>query len=415
MSDETDALKLRIARLRRILNSTADMIITVDPEDRITEFNTRAERVLGYPAKSIRGRHAKALFHQKSSYRRLAARLRRSGIVRSFQTRFRTGNGTPIDVDLTLSRLKGPGGERLGSVCVARDVTRQRALEREIRHKSQFLSEILDHSAVMIITADTGGRITEFNPEATRVLGYSRDEAIGKPAESLYLRPKDRRTLLAAVIRGGNVLEFDTRFITRDRAVIDVALSTSLLKDDDGKQIGIVSVGRNITQEKKLERKLERLSITDSLTRLYNRRFFYRALLRVRRGLTKNPIPVSVILFDIDRFKEFNDRHGHLAGDKILKAIAKTIHRSVRRNVDIPCRFGGDEFTILLPEADAATALILAERIRRRFVQMGFDACTLSMGVAQYEKGESTKRLIRRADAAMYTAKRAGGNRVEIA
>ncbi len=415
MTDEVDALKLRISHLRRILNSTADMIITIGPEDRITEFNTRAERVLGYPAKSMRGRHARILFQQKTAYRRLAGRLRRAGIVRSFSTRFRTAGGVPIDVDLTLSRLKGPDGEVLGSVCVARDVTKQRALEREIRHKSQFLSEILEHSAVMIITAGTDGRITEFNPEATRVLGYARAEAIGKPAESLYLRPKDRRTLLAAVAREGNVVEFDTRFITRDRAVIDVALSTSLLKDDDGKQIGVVSVGRNVTQEKKLERKLERLSITDSLTKLYNRRFFYGALQRVRRGLTKNPIPVSVILFDIDRFKEWNDRHGHLAGDKILKAVAKTIHRSVRRNVDVPCRFGGDEFTILLPEADAATALVLAERIRRRFVQTGFEGCTLSMGVAQYEKGESMKRLIRRADAAMYAAKRAGGNRVEIA
>lgn len=412
---EIEALKLRISHLQRILDSTADMIITADAQGRIAEFNAQAERILGYPAKTVLGRQARSLFHQKTSYERLIARYETKGIVRSFQTRFRKADGTPVDVNLTLARLKGPAGEPLGFVCVARDVTRHRELEREFRRKSKFLSEIIEHSAVMILTADTKGRLTEVNPEAARVLGYSREEMLGRPAETLYLRARDRRQLLAKVRREGKAVEFDTRFLTKDRSVIDVSLTTSLLKDEEGKPIGIVSIGRNTTQERRLERQLERLSITDSLTRLYNRRFFYRSFLRARRGLAKRKIPLSLILFDVDRFKEWNDKHGHLAGDKVLKAIAKAIHRSVRRNVDIPCRFGGDEFTILLPEADAATALVLAERIRRRFAQMGFGACTLSMGVAQYEKGESVKHLVRRADEAMYAAKRDGGNRVEIA
>ncbi len=415
MTDDLEALKVRISHLQRILNSTADMIITSDPEGKITDFNARAERLLGFPLKKVRGRHTQTLFFQKSSFRRLCKRFDKAGIVRSFQTRLRTAAGEPLDVNLTFSRLRGTDGAVLGTVCVARDIRAQNELEREFRRKSKFLAEILEHSAAMIITADTQGRITEFNPEASRVLGYAREEAIGQPAEFLYLRPKDRERLISHVRKEGQVVEYDTRLITRERNVIDVSLTMSLLKDDEGGVLGTVAIGRNVTQERRLEKKLERLSITDSLTKLYNRRFFYGALLRVRRGLTKHPIPVSLILFDIDRFKEFNDRHGHLAGDKILKAIAKTIHRSVRRGVDIPCRFGGDEFTILLPQADAATALVLAERIRRRFAQMGFDGCALSMGVAQYEKWESMKRLIRRADTAMYAAKNAGGNRVEIA
>lgn len=409
-----EVLKQRIAHLRQILNSTADIILSTDLEGYVTDHNPRARRLLGGRNRLI-GRHARTFFADEKAYERLMERYKRSPVVRNFQTRFRGADGSPLDVDITLSRLRGAGGAAEGSVCVIRDVSRQIAFEREYRRKSQFLSEVLDHSAAMIITADKSGRITAFNPEASRVLGYPRDEVIGKPAEMLYLRRQDRARLLRRVQKEGRVEEYNAKLVTRDRTVIDVSLAMSLLKDDEERMIGTVAIGRDVTQERRLERKLHRLSITDTLTKLYNRRYFYKMLRRERRLSSRNKTPFSLILFDVDRFKEYNDRHGHLAGDRILKAVARIIHRSVRRGADVPCRFGGDEFTILLREADAATGLVLAERIRRRFVGMALGSCTLSIGVAQHEKRETTKRFIQRADEAMYAAKRAGGNRVEIA
>lgn len=412
-----DAAELRskVARLERILNSTADMIMTSDTAGRILEFNASAERLLGYKRRDIRGKPAKILFHQASSYDRLIRKFERKRLVRGFATRMRTAKGQPLEVDLSLSQMRDKEGTVRGTVCVARDMTHERELAREVREKGKFLSEVLEHSAAMIVTGDNAGNITEFNPEATRVLGYSREEAIGRSAELLYLRKKDRLAILKKMAREGKVVEHDTKLLTKDRRVIDVSITMSYLKDDQGKTTGTVSVSRDVTNERKLEKRLERLSITDTLTELYNRRHFYAELKRCLKSAQKESKPFSLILFDVDGFKQYNDKHGHLAGDQVLVGIAQIVQKSIRRHQDIASRFGGDEFTLLLPDADAATALILSERIRRRFSQAGFGDCALSIGVAQHEPGNSEKTLLHRADEAMYAAKRAGGNRVEIA
>jgi diguanylate cyclase (GGDEF)-like protein len=122
---------------------------------------------------------------------------------------------------------------------------------------------------------------------------------------------------------------------------------------------------------------------------------------------------------DVDRFKEINDNHGHLAGDFVLEEIARAI-RSTVRNVDVAARYGGDEFAVLLPESDAKGAAILAERLRARVAQQRFRfdggdlEVRMSFGVAMHRKGESPTELVKAADEALYAAKREGGDRVHI-
>jgi diguanylate cyclase (GGDEF)-like protein len=163
---------------------------------------------------------------------------------------------------------------------------------------------------------------------------------------------------------------------------------------------------------------LEQVAATDSLTGAANRARFEEQLLAERQRHDRAPgSPFSVLLFDIDCFKEINDSWGHNQGDLVLKEIVQRV-QSQLRNIDTLARWGGDEFAVLLPQTDAAEAHVVAEKIRHTVTHAAFDTVgqvTVSLGVAVYQRGESGPALLGRADDALYRAKRNGRNRIETA
>lgn len=157
------------------------------------------------------------------------------------------------------------------------------------------------------------------------------------------------------------------------------------------------------------------MAVTDSLTGLFVRRYFMVKLQEEFHRAERYEKNLSVVMADLDNFKDVNDTYGHSAGDSVLKIIGKFLQRNIR-DVDIIARFGGEEFVILLPEADKEEARIVSERLRRTLAQLKLDdlpSLTISLGIAAYpEDGNSIEKLIKRADAAMYVAKQTGRNRV---
>jgi diguanylate cyclase (GGDEF)-like protein len=170
---------------------------------------------------------------------------------------------------------------------------------------------------------------------------------------------------------------------------------------------------KRILYERNLRAELMYLSIRDSLTGLYNRRYFYQKLQEEVERAKRQRHPLSLIILDIDHFKQYNDTHGHLEGDQVLASLGQILLTSIRQNVDTAYRYGGDEFAVLLIEADLGQASQVAERVRTSFEAKGIDGCTLSLGVTQMKSQDESEDLIRRADQGMYQAKRAGGNRVQ--
>ena len=166
------------------------------------------------------------------------------------------------------------------------------------------------------------------------------------------------------------------------------------------------------------ERKYMELSITDELTQLYNSRHFHdRLTAEIERTVRYNH-PLSILLLDIDNFKHYNDRYGHPAGNKVLAVLGQVILESIRLT-DTAFRYGGEEFTIILPETKVEGALVVAERFRQKFEAEALSPepdeiihNTVSIGVAQYKPKEDVESLIQRADTAKYAAKRQGKNRV---
>jgi diguanylate cyclase (GGDEF)-like protein len=157
------------------------------------------------------------------------------------------------------------------------------------------------------------------------------------------------------------------------------------------------------------------MAVTDSLSGLYVRRYFMVKLYEeVHRAERYNNI-LSLVMADLDRFKNINDTYGHDTGDRVLKEIGSFLQENVR-DVDMVARYGGEEFVILIPEAAKDAAYILSERLRKKFEKLKFEnlpQITISLGIATYPfDGKQPEDLLKNADAAMYAAKRAGRNQV---
>ncbi|MCS7233424.1 MAG: diguanylate cyclase [Synergistetes bacterium] len=163
-----------------------------------------------------------------------------------------------------------------------------------------------------------------------------------------------------------------------------------------------------------LYQRLEDLAITDDLTGLYNRRFFYQRLSEEIARAVRQETNLILMFIDMDNFKAYNDAFGHLAGDKLLKMFGVVLKESIRKGMDYAFRYGGDEFAVILTSTSYDGALKVADRITREFERYEFEVVGLSFGVAEYEKGMTEDNIIAAADIALYEAKRKGGRKVVL-
>ena len=166
---------------------------------------------------------------------------------------------------------------------------------------------------------------------------------------------------------------------------------------------------------------LKLMASTDPLTKLYNRRYFHKISEHIFTIGMREHNKISAVMMDIDKFKRFNDTYGHQAGDEILVYLGQTLRNSIRRS-DIACRYGGEEFVLLLPDTDKQNALDLAEKIRKRIEVSSIKVSTteeelhftISLGVSEidFNSDKSVEAIIKRADDALYEAKNSGRNKV---
>ncbi|MBU1171636.1 MAG: diguanylate cyclase [Proteobacteria bacterium] len=258
--------------------------------------------------------------------------------------------------------------------------------------------DFLKNNAVDIVITDIlmagmdGLELTDIikrdhNTDVIVITGYSGDysyeEAISKGASDFIFKPVRFEELL---LRIGRVLR--ERRLAKDRA--------QMLK------------------------KLKEMAITDGLTKLYNSRYFYTQIEMEIDRLNRYGHPLSLLLLDIDNFKAYNDTYGHLDGDKILMRLGEIIKKCLR-TMDSAYRYGGEEFTILLPETTLDEAINVAKRIQvklseEKFLSMTDDkiTITLSIGVTEYQHKEDLSAFITRADKAMYLSKDRGKNTISV-
>jgi len=282
------------------------------------------------------------------------------------------------------------------------------ALSTDFIRVKEYFEAIVASSGDLICTTDITGRIIYFSPGAEMMLGLTAEQASGRPAHDFYVDGRSGAENLMKLLRAspdGRVQNHEMRVKASDNRVLHVSMSLSFLKDARGRVIGTLGIAKDISDRVELERRLREMTRTDDLTGLYNQRHFHDRLREEAARSRRQGDPLSMIVFDLDGFKQVNDKRGHLEGDRILHAFAAAVGDSVRREVDLCFRYGGDEFVLLLPGTTALKGARVARRIVKTAAPLAKDGVTASWGVAQLPPSGDTSEFVRAADAAMFKMK----------
>ncbi len=229
---------------------------------------------------------------------------------------------------------------------------------------------------------------------------------------------QSRTEQLRQILKANSAHGAEVVFLKHDGGKISISLSSAMILGSDGTQRGMVYVGQDLTERKKLEKQLTFLASHDPLTGLPNRRSLEELLKRTIAKADRN-MQGALLFLDTDNFKTINDEYGHMVGDKVLVSLAKAIKRGLRDG-DFLARTGGDEFAIVLEDTGIEKAEYIGERVRRAVEESCFLVSahrfhvSVSIGVAPIIEKQGLSALMSLADKAMYAAKERGRNRVEI-
>lgn len=264
---------------------------------------------------------------------------------------------------------------------------------------------------MLLIDPQADGRILDANEAATRFYGYPREVFAGKHTWEINVAGRSILPVMHAVAQlpgGHRPLNFVHRLADGSLRNVQTYAGPIVL---DGRRL-MLCVIHDITEQEQLKRELEQAALRDPLTGLWNRRHMMVQLEQVLLGRRADDTAFCLILLDVDHFKLVNDSYGHLAGDRLLVALAQTLATRLRER-DTLCRWGGEEFLLLLPLTQQDSALLLANTLRLTVAAMQHEdlpGITISQGLVQHQPGESLHNLVSRVDAALYQAKRAGRN-----
>ena len=294
---------------------------------------------------------------------------------------------------------------------------------KEVERQYRLLVENIGD---VIWIRDFNLRFTYLSPSVVQLTGFTPEEAMALPLEKVYTPELIHKAAQAfqeelALEAGGKKKRHRTRKLemegfARDGSRVWTELVMTFLRDSKGTPIGILGISRDVTERKRYLEQIHQSAFYDFLTGLPNRRLLADRFHLAKGQSRRAQKGLGLLLLDLDRFKEVNDRWGHLFGDKLLKAVGHRL-AGLLRHVDTVARMGGDEFVILLPEiARAEDAGKVAEKIREAFqVPFRVDGqdlfITTSLGLAVFpQDGEELEELLKKSDIALYRAKDQGRN-----
>lgn len=416
-----EALARSEARARALIENSPDIIAVLYPDGQ-WEASDQGTRLLGYPKGIDPDGGVFSLIHPDditdaaTALQEILAGTRPPSTP--IELRLRAADGTYRQFECVGQNLSDD--VHVGGVVItARDITERKLADARLRAAEQRFRIAFEHAPLAVSIIDLDGTIIDINAAGCAMLGYERDALIGAPAEATVY-PDDRGLAIDMTTAqlGGNSQPAEFRLQRADGQIL-FALSHASLVDpvDPDDPAYVITLQTDITDRKQLERELERRASHDTLTGLSNRASLDHHLEHL---LARRDGPAVAVLFvDLDNFKTVNDTYGHEAGDAVLIDVAQRLTTSIRHG-DLAARLGGDEFVIVCDlQRNPAVVYEIAERIRNAIATLDTtdgngNHVTASIGVAISEPGDVPSALLRRADAAVYIAKRAGKNRVEL-
>jgi diguanylate cyclase (GGDEF)-like protein/PAS domain S-box-containing protein len=432
-----EAIAARAQEFRSLAENMPDVLIRYDREGRRTYVNPalirnyaiRAEQMLGLKQQESNP------FTMPETYRLALEHTLASGERNEFELQIPTSSGD-MRTNLIFIVAERAADEQIsGAITIGHDITAVREAERKLRH---FVDNLPGLAFIFRISPDGRGCFPFVSSAIEEIYGL-RPEDVKDDMAPLHnlAHPDDRPRIEAAIAESARTMtpfrvEFrvcrpglperwmDARSVA-DREADGGILWYGLMLDITERNV----LDMQLAERKRVEAELRALqaqlreqAIRDPLTGLYNRRYLDETLRRELARAERDGHPLNILMVDVDHFKQLNDTYGHPAGDEMLRLLGGLLQNHARSS-DIPCRYGGEEFVLVLPDMSPEVARGRAERVRRDFadLRMAFGgteiAATLSIGVSTYPgHGKTADELIRAADLALYEAKQSGRNRV---
>ena len=278
------------------------------------------------------------------------------------------------------------------------------------KHEFEEQQRMVD-KYVLILSTNTEGIITDVNEAFCKAIGFTKEELIGSN-HSVVRHPDMENIVFSDLwdkINENKIWSGEIKNLKKDKTTIVFNMNIEAIFKD-GKKIGYRAISEDITDKKRIEE----LSVTDRLTGLYNRLKLDEMMLIKIEEFRRYKVDFSIILIDIDKFKEVNDNFGHDVGDYILQTMAKILKENIRIT-DVIGRWGGEEFLIICNNTNLENTLILAEKLRKIVEEKNFDKVgtkTISLGLAQFNESDDFKTIFKRADEALFEAKTTGKNKI---
>lgn len=418
------------SRRRAIFSSVTDGVIILSEGGKVIEANPQIFKMLGYSEQELM---QLKIYEWDTCFSPIdfiaqIDELAQEGTV--FESQHRRKNGSYYPAEISISHAQWGG--KIYILMLIRDVSLRKLQEEKLKISASVFTAALE----AIVLTDPQGIITDVNEAFTGIIGYTKNEVIGKSSREVGFS-NDNAKLFEVILGQSQSVGHWSGEVELKRKVgdmIPVQLRVSAVRSDDGSIQHLVAMFSDISLQKEQQFRLEQLALHDTLTKLPNRQKLSERLALAMANSQRSGHFGALMMLDLDNFKPLNDAHGHTAGDQLLIDVAHRLTDCVRE-VDTVARIGGDEFVILLEAlSDDQTnarknALLIAEKIRLSIAQpyqikhdnaneisSGLThTCTVSIGISLFMgKAFNQTQLLNRADTAMYDSKAAGRNNIHF-
>ena len=420
-----EKLRREQQRFKALVEHSSDIIVVINREGVITYVNPAVEKVLGFKVEERIGASGFELIHPddlKYLNDKFITLVRSTTpIVLQSEMRLRHKDGSWRILEAVGSNLIN--NNIVEAVIVNyRDITERKKAEEALKETDLKFRTIFESASDGIIILNIGSRMfSDVNAKICSMLGYTREELLKMGVSDIH-PPEFLPHVIDQMekqIRKEILIAKNIPMMKKDKSIFFADISASTI-NFCGEEY-LVGRIRDITERKLAEdelraseQKYQDLSIIDDLTKLYNSRHFYDQLKKEIERSNRYGQPLTLLLLDLDKFKEFNDKYGHIEGDNALSQLSQVIKRCVRET-DSAYRYGGEEFTIILPMTKEDEGFATAKRIHNELKKEAFYPVpgqevyiTVSIGLAQYNFKEEMKAFVHRVDQLMYQAKRYG-------
>jgi diguanylate cyclase (GGDEF)-like protein/PAS domain S-box-containing protein len=403
------ALRKSESRLKQLIDSTLDAVVTVDRDGHVIEWNPQAEAIFGMKARDVLGRPLPGDVMPATD-----------GARRRVEALGRRASGEQFPIEITIDPV-GSGSEQTFTAFI-RDISERRRAQDELERREQRFRALVEKSWSGVVLLDQSLAFSYAGASTDRLLGYSESDLLGASILG-FVHPRERHTarqLFADLLEAPNrEFQGELRFLHKSGTWVWLeGFAQNLLHDPS---VGAIIVNyRDITQRKAAEKQLEYQAYYDALTGLPNRLLFRDRVVTAIAQALRNRRSLAVMYLDLDHFKLVNDGLGHSIGDNLLGQVSERLQTSVRAS-DTISRLGGDEFTLLLndvgsSDAVAGVARKILHSLARPFKVDGHELfVTASIGISLFPNdGDDVEILLKSADSAMYRAKELGRNQAQL-